>query len=81
MTEKITPEDLNRFLLDNSDDENFEMISLDIRSIVCQHKIRKQKLINARFPKERYIHRRLKGHRRIIRDYFSNTKHSHTSKI
>jgi hypothetical protein len=27
MTEKITPEDLNRFLLDDSDDENLEMIS------------------------------------------------------
>jgi ABC-type ATPase with predicted acetyltransferase domain len=77
MTERITPEDLNRFLLNDSDDENLEMISLEYKKYRLSTQDKKTKA-----NKRKIIHRnRLEDHRRIIKDYFSKTKYSHTSKM
>jgi hypothetical protein len=53
MTERITPEDLNRFLLDDSDDESLEMIALEYKKYHLSTQDKKTKLTNARFPNER----------------------------
>jgi hypothetical protein len=82
ITERITPEDLNRFLLVDSDDENLEMISLEYKKYRLSAQDKKTKANKRSISKREIIHRnRLEGHRHIIRDYFSKTKHSHTSKM
>jgi hypothetical protein len=82
MTERITPEDLDRFLLEDDDDENLEMIVLGYKKYHLSTQNRKTKANKRSILKREIIHHnRLQGHRRIIGDYFSKTKHSHTSKM
>jgi hypothetical protein len=70
----MTPEDLNRFLLDDSDDENLEMITLEYKKYRLSVQDKKTKTNKRSISKREIIHRnRLEGHRRIIRDYFSKS--------
>jgi hypothetical protein len=70
----MTPEDLNRFLLDDSDDENLEMITLEYKKYRLSVQDKKTKTNKRSISKREIIHRnRLEGHRRIIRDYLSKS--------
>jgi hypothetical protein len=82
MTERITPEDLYRFLLDGNDDENLEMIALEYKKYRLSAQDKKTKANKRSISKREIIHRnRLEDHRRIINDCFSKTKHSYTPKM
>jgi hypothetical protein len=70
----MIPEDLNRFLLDDSDDENLEMIALEYKKYCLSVQDKKTKTNKRSISKREIIHRnRLEGHRRIIRDYLSKS--------
>jgi hypothetical protein len=58
------------------------MISLEYKKYRLSAQDKKTKANKRSISKREIIHRnRLEGHRRIIKDYFSKTKLSHTSKM